>query len=253
MITVLETTIPYLAFNDDTTFSAANAVININSGDKLLLKIVNTDTAIHSVQISYGERVPLIIAPNQAKTIILTFLEQGVHLLYDPTLVPNYKYLGLAAMICVKAKIPKREFYWNLKEHQTAYNQNLAAGKKVDWITYNPEFFTINGASFPLIHDDATAKIYGKVGDTINIYIANTGQSLHSIHFHGFHCKVIASTNRNLIHTEKDTFPLRSMDTMVLQMIPDKRGEYAVHDHNLMANTAKLRHPSGMMLIMLIE
>jgi hypothetical protein len=43
------------------------------------------------------------------------------------------------------------------------------------------------------------------------------------------------------------------MDAMVLRMIPDKTGKYAVHDHNLVAVTGGNTHPNGMFTIMQIN
>lgn len=252
--TVLETPLPYLAFNSSTEFSGYNTIIEARSKEVIQLEIFNNDTIAHQLFININSPIQLpLLAPKSSQQISFSIEEEGAYQIYDQLNFPNNKYLGLSTMICIKKDNKAKVFFWNLKEHQTLYNQKIIDNQPVDWKKYDPEFFTINGASFPLIHDDTTAKIYGRKGDTIRIYLLNSGESMHSIHFHGFHCKVISSNNKLLINSSKDTFKVNAMDTFLLEMVPDKVGEYAVHDHNLMATTAKLRHPSGMMLIMLIE
>jgi len=85
------------------------------------------------------------------------------------------------------------------------------------------------------------------------IYIANTGQSIHSIHFHGYHVKVVSSS-KEPTHAgrSKDSLPVFPSETMVLQLIPDKPGEYPVHDHNLIGTTGGNLYPQGMFTTILI-
>ena len=127
-------------------------------------------------------------------------------------------------------------------------------GNTVDWTTYYPDYFTINGNSNPHINADASARVVGNVGDTINIYMVNTGQSLHSIHFHGYHSEILDSSKfPNHIGRSKDTFGIHSMELVVVQMIPHQVGEYPVHDHNLVAVSGGNIYPNGMFLTMLIQ
>ena len=163
--------------------------------------------------------------------------------------------MGLAGMICVNNSTTDRKFYWNIKEHQTAYNNQIATGvSSVNWSAYDPDYYTINALSHPDLENDTTAKVLGNIGDTIHIFMSNTGQSVHSIHFHGFHCRILfSSAGPDQTNRVKDTFSMKSMDAIVLEMIPDKLGEYTVHDHNLVAVSGGGVHPNGMMVVMKIE
>ena len=145
-------------------------------------------------------------------------------------------------------------FFWNIKEHNVSWNQLILNGGNVDWTKYDPDYFTINGNSSPHINHDSLARISGDVGDSIMLYIANTGQSIHSLHFHGYHATIISSSlypghNGWL----KDTFPIKPMETLILILVPDKPGEYPVHDHNLVATTGNGWYPNGMFTTMLIQ
>ena len=124
----------------------------------------------------------------------------------------------------------------------------------VDWNAYRPDYFTINGRSFPDLQLDPTATILQNVGDTIFIFVANTGRAKHSLHFHGFHPEVIYSSDPWIqVGSAKDTWPMKPMSALLLQLVPDKLGRYSVHDHNLVAVSGGGVHPNGMFTIMEIQ
>ena len=244
---------PYFAFNASPSFNARNAVINVTTSDLLIVKVINNDTAVHGFDVKGYTGVNAVINPGDSIIDTLSFGSERIFIYYDPYQYPKYRYMGAAGMICVSNSTTDKKFWWNVKEHQVAYNNQLEAGNPVSWTSYDPNYFTINGLSHPDLQNDTTARITGSVGDTIHIFLANTGQSSHSIHFHGFHCRIISSTVSNQTGWIKDTFPLRSMEAMVLELVPDKVGEYSVHDHNLVAVSGGGTHPNGMFIIMQIQ
>ncbi|HET6227150.1 MAG TPA: multicopper oxidase domain-containing protein [Bacteroidia bacterium] len=250
--TVNQTQLPYIAFNSDRFFNAMNSVIHLNTTDQLILKVINNDTIVHGFEIQ-RTTMPVVIAPADSIIDTLQFNAEGVFIYFDSYQYPKFRYLGEAGMICVDNSITAKKFYWNLKEHQNNYNELLNLNKGVSWSDYSPDYFTINSFSFPYTLDDTSAVVHVNVGDTVHIAIANTGQSAHSIHFHGFHCKILYSTHPQQIGWIKDTFPINSMETMQLELIPDKSGHYSVHDHNLTAITGGGLHPKGMLILMAID
>ena len=251
--TVIQTQFPYIAFNSDPNFSSVNTVINLKTTDQLILTVVNNDTVLHGFEIAQHTAKGIVIAPGDSLVDTLQFNSEGVFIYFDSYQNPKYRYLGEAGMICVSNSMTSKKFYWNLKEHQVDYNEKLSANKTVSWSDFSPDFFTINSYSFPYTMDDTSAVVHVKVGDTVHIFIANTGQSSHSMHFHGFHCKVLTATRAEQTGWVKDTFPIRSMETMVLELVPDKKGHYSVHDHNLTAITGGGLHPKGMLVLMAID
>ena len=251
--TVKQTTFPYLSFNDSANFNSGNKVIVLTTNDTILFTIFNNDSVQHGFAIKNFTISPLTINVGDSATITFFSSEEKIFIYYDNLNFPNNAYLGMAGMICVNNSSNKK-YYWNIKEHQTNFNNEIANGNPVNWKSYDPDYFTINGLSFPELQNDSTAAVNATVGDTVLIFVANTGYSLHSIHFHGFHCKVLFSTSSRIIkNSEKDTFPMQSMDGAVLQMVPDKTGKYSVHDHNLVAVSGGGTHPNGMFLIMEIQ
>jgi hypothetical protein len=254
LITVKSTTLPFLAFNTGTVYNASNAALSCIKGDTLILTVTNKDTALHGFKVKNYPGISYTINPASFITCTLITSQCAVYAFYDHIGYPKYTYLGLAGMIAVKEKANDKAYFWNIKEHQTTYNQQLANGAAVNWLQYYPDYFTINSKSYSDIQNDPSAKITANKNDTVFIYVLNAGQSMHSLHFHGFHlkaeyadCKIIRQ------NWNKDTWGLFSMDVLVLKMIPDKTGKYSVHDHNLVAVTGGNTHPNGMLTIMQIN
>lgn len=251
--TVSNVTFPYYAFNSSIQYKSQNEIIKLTTNDVLILKVINTDSDEHGFNVKNYPIGNKIINSNDSIIDTLQFTKEGIFIYYDSYNYPKYRYMGEAGMITVFNSTTDKKFYWNLKEHQSSYNKTLSENKPVEWSIYTPDYFTINGFSFPDVLSDSVSWVNGKIGDTIHIFIANTGQSAHSIHFHGFHGKTIFSTKANQLNWEKDTFPIGSMEAIIVELVPDKRGFYSVHDHNLMALTAGGIYQPGMLTLMNFE
>lgn len=244
--------LPYKTFNEEPSFSQKNPVLELGVGDTLNLWVHNLDTVVHEFNITSSPSI-ISIAPGDSAFVEEVFENSGVFIYYDPLMQPVNVAIGLGGMIVVRDD-SFEGFYWNIKEHDSDWNNAISMGGQVDPSTYNPDYFTINGNSNPEVNADSTARIVGQVGDTLILFIANTGQSLHSIHFHGYHATIeYSSRNMNHVGREKDTFPIYSMETLRLRLVPDKPGEYPVHDHNLAAITANNVYPNGMFSTILIS
>ena len=244
--------IPYITFNESNVFSQTNPILEFQVGDSLSLWIVNKDSVLHHFQIKDGGNIVQIIPSGDSVLIGKKFLIEGSYIYFDPLDFPENSYLGLSGMLIVKNH-NHSSFYWNIKEHISDWNQTLVTNGTVSWDTYYPQYFTINGVSNPNINLNQNARIIGSVNDTLILNLANTGQSIHSLHFHGYHAIILySSKNASHVGREKDTFPIYPMETLVLKIIPDKPGEYPIHDHNLVAVAGNNIYPNGMFTTILI-
>ncbi|MFQ5447103.1 MAG: multicopper oxidase domain-containing protein [Saprospiraceae bacterium] len=252
MTTVDGQQFPALAFNDSPAFDATNYIIHLEPGDLLNLTVVNNDSQPHNFQIKNLAVPATPIAPGDSVTYDLAFPEKGFFNYYDDLTPSNY-YMGLAGMVVVD-DFAGKHFFWNLREHESAKNIAIGNGQAVDFTEFEPDYFTINGHSHPDLANDPLAIVQGNVGDTIRVYICNSGLMSHSIHFHGYHLKIIDSSKYHGHQGRvKDTFPIDSRETLILEFVPDKPGMYPVHDHNLVAVTGGAEYPNGMLLIMNIQ
>ena len=244
---------PYYAFNKSSVFNQENSRLIYKIGDSLKLNIINTDSIAHGFSIQ-ALSVSIVVNAFDSSSLDIKLEEQGVYIIHDPLESANYAYMGLATALIVNAANSPKTFYWNIKDHQKEYNEKLSAKTTVDWSAYYPDYFTINSRSNPHINQDTNARVYGKLGDTLRIVITNTGRSIHSLHFHGFHCTILSSSKEAAhIGRKKDTFPVYPMEVLVLELVANQKGEYPVHDHNLVAVSAGNIYPNGMFSTILIE
>ncbi len=248
------TTFPACAWNSSTLYSPLNQPFQLFPGDQLALTVINTDTAAHSFVIK-GLAIPsLLIAALGTANDTFSFATAGIYIYYDSLDASLYSYLGAAGMIAIEPKQPDGRFFWNFHEFSKQWNIAADSGITPGWNNFDPDYFTVNGSSYPFIDDDSTAKVTGATGDTIFIHCANTGLSVHSVHFHGYHCRVVFSSKDSIqVNWYKDSFPLWPGETAILEIVPDKPGLFPVHDHNLMAQTGNRYYNHGMMLIMKIQ
>jgi hypothetical protein len=251
--TVTNGKIPYITFNEVNSFDQKNPIINLNINDSLLIWVINKDNIIHDFEVNGMAGSSASVPVNDSVLISLKFTSIGCFIYQDPSNYPNQVYLGLGGMINVKDH-NHSSFYWNIKEHDSTWNVSIRGGTSVNWANYKPEYFTINSVSNPDINLDPNARITGNVGDTIYVYFANTGRSIHSLHLHGYHATIrYSSQHPSHIGRSKDTFPIEPGETLIISFIPDKTGEYPVHDHNLVAVSGNNLYPNGMISTILIN
>ncbi len=241
----------YLAFNNSSVFHRNNSLIRLQKGDSLIVKVINNDTVNHTF--SCQGQLPITNALNPGDSATYRFYFNNAGLFIYSVSNPLMRYLGLGGMISVETK-SHAHFFWNIKEHNKAWNDTIAKGYAVNWANYYPDFFLINGNSNPKINQDPVARVTAQVGDTIYICISNTGRSIHSLHLHGYHGTITYSSKfPSHQGREKDTFPLYPMESLIIRLIPDKPGKYPVHDHNLVAVTGGNYYPNGMFLTLLVQ
>jgi len=244
--------IPFKCYNNTPVFEKSNAILSYSVTDTVTLTVINNDSVAHQLR-CYGLGVSVgSIAPGNQVDLSISSESAGTFIYYDQEDYPNNKILGLAGIIVFRNSSAS-SFYWNLKEIDTLWVDDII-NNGLTSTPYNPKFFLINGNHNPDINNDPLARVIGNVGDTILIHVANTGNSTHSVHFHGYHLEVLQSSEHAYHEGRiKDTFPINPMQVLTLRMVPHQPGEYPVHDHNLVAVTGANIYPNGMFLTMLID
>jgi len=240
------------AFNKSSDFNFDAQVFRFNKGTSVYLQIHNEDTVNHVVDIeSFVSQVS--VKKNDVVGITLPFNNVGAFRIFESSENADQRYLGLSGLFVVEEKF-RGHFFWNLKEFQSNMNQVIAEGGSMDLTNYRPNYFLINGLSNPKIDQDTLAKVRGNVGDTLQLFVLNSGNAVHSLHFHGYHVKVIySSRSSEVVGWVKDTYALYKGEVVQLEIVPDKPGEYPVHDHNLVAITANNIYPKGMFTTLVIK
>lgn len=229
------------SFNNSNYFEYNGGVFKTSPGLKLL-HISNNDSLSHSISLpTLGISLKLSQGND---TFISVNLERGTYVLKEES--HNQSYLGLQGLIVAREQ-NENSFQWNLKEFQKQFNSKIFSSENVNFAEYDPRYFMVNGRSNPNINGDTLAAVQGMVGDTIYIDILNSGNSIHSLHFHGYHFFIENSNKRTeVVGWEKDTYGLVPGELLKIKIIPHQPGKYPVHDHNLVATTGNLVYPNGM-------
>jgi hypothetical protein len=239
---------PYLAFNNSPQFDQHNYFSKVIQGNSLQLTLVNNDTVSHTILISEGQFSSGSILPGQSAVVNLGNLGQGIYDIKD-SLELN-RFLGLSTFFTVWEDLDKN-FFWHLNEHQSQWNADIRNGIPVNTDSFAPDYFSINDNVHPQIMSDTLARVTGNVGDSILIFVHNSGKMSHAVHFHGYHVFILYSNGNALdVGREKDSIPILPGKSQVYLLVPFQDGIYPVHDHNLIATTGGGNYPSGMMVMM---
>jgi FtsP/CotA-like multicopper oxidase with cupredoxin domain len=222
-------------------------------GDAVNLKVVNNLSAPHGFLLE-GHADLGTILPGDSAEQQFNVAQLGVFRYYDPLNAPYNAYMGLHGLAHVKQPgDPIPYFYWEVREMQEDWNSTIPGGATPLLSAYSPKFFTINGNYSPNVNGDPIARVTGATGQEFRIVIVNNGLSMHSMHFHGYHLSVLDNSKfPSHVGRSKDTFPSYPGEHLVLSCVPDKGGEYPVHDHNLVAVTGNGMYPNGMFTTLLI-
>lgn len=232
----------------------SSAVISLNVEDTLILTLINEDSVGHAFKVDGKDNV-YSLNIEDTSIISLTFDQAGLYFYKDPLEAEKgiRVYQGLMGCIVVKDHAHS-SYYWNLKEYQINLSDSVNLSDSIDRSNYDPEYFTINGKSYPETNEDTDTRVTGQVGDSIYLYISNFGNSIHSLHFHGYHAEIISSSKFSFHKgRSKDTFPVYPLESLILLLIPDQAGEYPVHDHNLVAVSGNGSYANGMFTTILIQ
>ena len=247
--------VAYYAFNADTVFNQTNERLKMAIGDSLVLSVMNNTADVQQFILS-DFSINRSIAAGATEQISINAQKAGIHIYSAGKAGKQIDLWGASGMLIITNQndAGKSTFYWNLKDFESQKVGQLDSGKTVDWSTYYPDYFTVNGLGKDQLVGDVASNVKGAVGESILIMLTNTGNVNHSIHFHGYHCIAQEVTSKRVQKgSSKDTFPLEAGDGLLLLLVPDKPGMYPVHDHNLIAVSGGGKYPNGIFMMLDIQ
>ena len=234
------------AFNSSETYSSKSALLRADIGEAVNLTVVNRDSMDHTFTIDGVIVTDNVIAGGGTAMLTTTFEAAGSYRYYSDR---SYGALIGAGGIILVGHQPYQAFYWNLFDLSSSTTYGLASGQLTSIPEpYVPDLFYINGTHAPLTEQDQDANVRIGFADTVVISIANGGNMDHVLHFHGFHVRILDSTQRpERVGWVKDTFPVKRGEAMTVLLVADQIGVYPVHDHNLITVTNAGSYPGGML------
>jgi hypothetical protein len=250
-ITVVEKTLQLCVFNETPVFFAQNKTFELNSGDQLLLHVINNDILEHTFTIDgLIETGNLIPGGGDADFFVNVPDESAVRFYSDK---PYGHLLGASGLILCGYENYAR-YYWNFFDQQDTLTDKIDAGTETTIpLDYAPDVFSVNMKVGTELEMDTLTFIMEDVGDTIILVIANSGNMNHNLHFHGFHVTILdIEISAYMTDWIKDSFPVVVNEVMIVRMVPHQDGMYMVHNHNLITTTTNGVYPGGMMSMMMI-
>ena len=148
-----------------------------------------------------------------------------------------------------------RQYTLVLQELDDRLNQQVAGGGSYDMNDYQPNYYFVNGLSFPDTASDGDTLLAMAQGEDVAIRFVNAGAISNPMHFHGYHCRV--ATRNRVVETqivEKDTTLVRIGDCVDVIVSVDQAGTFPLHTHYVPGVTANgvYVNPYGGALIVMV-
>ena len=161
--------------------------------------------------------------------------------------------VGLYAPFVVEPKDGRKladvDAFWMLSEWRVGENGETYPAMPMSGA--EPNFFTINGKSFP---DSPT--IEAQRGQKIRIRLANIGQFTHPMHLHGMNFKIVAYDGVPVpepAQIMRDTLPLNPGEVADIEIAAENAGTWVFHCHVLHHVTNNNVEPGGLIGVIKIN
>lgn len=126
-----------------------------------------------------------------------------------------------------------------MQDFDSRLNAAIAAGQTFNLDSYEPNYFQVNGLSYPASTRDPSTYINTTVGQRVGLRFINGGLISYPMHFHGYHVDVV---NRNRVSEtrviNKDTVAVLPDECVDLSLSVNQPGLFPLHSHYLPAVTA---------------
>jgi len=185
------------------------------------------------------------------------FLGRAMGLMGPLTVLPADGSQDLTPAL-VTQNIYDRQYIMVLNEIDSRVNDAIAAGLAPNIDEYLPDYYFVNGLSYPdTVYDaagniDDNKVIYMLAGENVAIRFVNGGLIYYPMHFHGYHVNVI-SRNRQLERfvVEKDTVLVKQGECVdSVLSVGNQLGLYPIHTHYTPGVTTAGFYAGGGLLMM---
>jgi FtsP/CotA-like multicopper oxidase with cupredoxin domain len=147
-----------------------------------------------------------------------------------------------------------RQYTLVLNELDDRLNAAVYDEEPYNMADYEPNYFFVNGLSYPNTAQDSDTLVAMRVGENVAIRFINTGLIISSQHFHGYHVNVV---NRNRVAEtaviEKDTVAVGVGECVDIILPVVQSGVFPLHTHfvpGVTANGTYLNPYGGAMILM---
>ena len=229
---------------------ALTSGLAVNEGDTVNVTVTNNlDRAVNFVIPGVLSNSPSV-SPGGSRTYSFAAPAAGSYFYTDSVNGEISKAMGLSGPMVVMPADGSNRLYTGgpafdqqytmvMNELDDRLNGAIYNGLSYDMANYEPNYYFVNGLSFPDTASDGDTLVAMNVGENVAVRFINTGCITYPQHFHGYHVKV-ASRNRvpETRVVDKDTTQVER-DMCVDVIVPvNQPGVYPLHTHYVPGVTA---------------
>ncbi len=201
------------------------------------------------------------IAPGQSGWLSFTMPSAGTYLLSQSNFQQLSGPLGLCGVMVSRPSSGQqelwnggpsfdREYILHYQDSDSRWNVDAAQLQMPNTNEYQPNYFTLNGLSYPDIAADPDSVVACNLNERVLLRLSNSGHMRQSIHFHGYHAEVVARNNVPVTNSAmKDTIEVAGGTTVEVILPVTQVGSYPLHPHNVTAVTANGHYPYGQLTL----
>lgn len=132
-----------------------------------------------------------------------------------------------------------RQYTLVLGEYDDRLNDAVASNQSFDMADFAPNYFFVNGLSFPDTAGDMDTLIAMAEGENVALRLVNSGVITNPMHFHGYHVEV-ATRDRvpETVVVDKDTVLVDVGECVDLILPVSQAGTFPLHTHFVPGVTA---------------
>lgn len=249
-LTMVDGRVLHVLSYQDATLGIQPTIV-CQEGDTITIDLNNTLGTNSAFSIA-NTNIRTDVPANAVATFSFTAPSAGSYLFHDDLNNGVNRVLGLHGTLVVMPVGLKsqsfvggpsfvRQYKWLLGNYDPVWNDAVQANGD-NYVTvlanqvnsFEPKYFTINGASFHDTHNPNT-ELMGAIGNAALVRMLNAGLVVHSMHFHGNHVEVTSINHVNHANNRKEKdvvsmFPLDTRDVILPFKIPPDipAGEFAL-------------------------
>ncbi|MEX1309509.1 MAG: multicopper oxidase domain-containing protein [Candidatus Sulfomarinibacteraceae bacterium] len=191
-----------------------------------------------------------VVAPGGSRIYSFTAPPAGSYFYHDAANGEIGRAMGLAGPLIVMpadgsnrlyagGPVFDRQYTLVLHELDDRLNSAVSAGGTYDMTNYEPNYFFVNGLSYPNTAGDGDTLVAMNVGEQVALRFVNTGVITNPMHFHGYHVDV--ATRDRIPETTviaKDTVLVKVGECVDVILSCNQPGAYPLHTHYVPGVTA---------------
>jgi FtsP/CotA-like multicopper oxidase with cupredoxin domain len=190
------------------------------------------------------------IAPGDSYTHAFEAPAAGSYLYHDDANGEIGRAMGLSGPMVVMPADGSSRLHFNGEGFDLQYtlvlgnlddrlNQAVASGGSYEMAGYEPNYFFVNGLSYPHTATNGDTFVSMRVGDVVALRFINAGMIACPMHFHGYHVEVVARDREpEGAVIEKDTVLVGIGECVDVLLRCTQPGIYPLHSHFVPAVTA---------------